>query len=235
MQVERLHYLLELQWNKLSNNQRTYLTDLEKDTYLNIAIKDYFEIFGHGRNPKGINLGFEVIQQRKDQLNTLVREVDLIPTLLSTNKYFMEFPEDYGTYSTCRATIEDCTNTNKVVIEQHGDKDTVLNDHHRKPSKKWAKCVGFEINGGLNIHTDNQVVTSVELTYWKKPDEVALGTYNDIPSTVNPNPPLIPRSNTDLPDKYEDLVVQLAIWNLSKTYNNQISYQLTKDKIQTTT
>lgn len=235
MQVERLHYLLELQWNKLSNNQRTYLTDLEKDTYLNIAIRDYFEIFAHGRNPKGINLGLEVIQQRKDQLNTLVREANITATLVSTNKYFIEFPDNYGTYSTCFAHIEGCTNTNRVNIAQHGDKDTVLNDFHRKPSAKWGRCVGFEINNGLHIYTDNQIVESVDLIYWKQPDEVALGTYADVATPDNPNPSLLPRSNTDLPDKYEDLVVQLAIWNLSKVYNNQVSYQLTKDKIITTT
>lgn len=235
MQVERLHNLLELKWNKLSNNHRTYLTDLEKDTFLNIAIRDYFEIFGHGRNPKGINLGFETIQQRKDQLNGLVREVDIVPSLLSTNKYFLSFPTDYGTYSTCRASIEGCTKPNKVIIEQHGDKDSVLDDYHRKPSAKWGRCTGFEIDSGIVIHTDNQVITSVELTYWKQPTEVALGTYNDVPTPSNPNPSTVPRSDTDLPDKYEDLIVDLAIWNLSKIYDNQVSYQLTKDKIQTTT
>lgn len=236
MQVERLHYLLELKWNKLSNSQRTYLTDLEKDTVLNLAIRDYFEIFGHGRIPQGLNLGFEVIQKRKDMLNTLIRETTITPTTVTSNSvYFIPFPDDYGTYSTCVVDIDGCSNTNTVTIEQHGDKSSVLTDFHRKPSSKWGRVIGFEISSGINLYTDNQAITSVDFTYWKQPDEVALGTYNDVATPTNPNPSLVPRSNTDLPDKYEDIVVELAIWHLSKIYENQISYQLTKDKLQTTT
>lgn len=235
MQVEKLHYLLELKWNKLSNNHRKYLTDLEKDTFLNLAIRDFFEIFGHGRNPKGINLGFEVIQQRKDMLNTLVRESEITPSLLSSSKYFFPFPTDYGTFSTCYVDIKGCTNTNEVVMEQHGDKNSVLSDWHRGPSKKWGRTVGFEVNKGIQIHSDSQEVEKVYLTYWKQPDEVSLGTYKDVSSPSNPNPGLVARADTDLPDKYADVLIDIAIWNLSKVYENQISYQLTKDKIQTTT
>ena len=50
MNIEELHYELERRWNKNSNNHRKYLTDLEKDQVLNTAIKEYVDIFFHGRN-----------------------------------------------------------------------------------------------------------------------------------------------------------------------------------------
>lgn len=236
--VERAHHLLEIEWNKLSNNHRKYLTDVEKDDVLNIAVFDYVELFAHGNNPKELDLGFEVTEQRIDMLHTLVRsypESSVIePDSNTDGIYVFNLPEDYRAYVTSSLIVSDCSDEFKVIREQHVDLNTVLRDYHRKPSKVFREAVGTVRNDKLYIYTNEEFTpTGLKLTYIKNPTEFCLGTYLEQQTADNPQPQIKPRSNCDLPEEYLRLVITIAKQNLDRIYGNINEHQLQDFKIKT--
>jgi hypothetical protein len=226
MQIELLHYKLEREWDKLSNKHRRYLTPLEKDEILNMSIDDYFDLFAHGRNEKGFQLGFEETQQRIDMLHTLVRswpeEPVLTPVLIESGIYLIDFDnlqDIYGSFDSARVTVTGCPEDFKVILEQHSDLGTVLQDYHRKPSKVWKRIPGTIRNNKLYLYTNEEFVPeAVKITYLKRPNEVCLGTYTEIPTVDLPGPPIKPKVDCDLPDRYVNLLMTIAAQNLSRLY-----------------
>ena len=239
MTIEELHWNLELEYDKLSNSHHGRLTDPEKDRILNIAIHDYVEMFLHGTNPKKYNVGFEVNQQRIDMLDTLVVSYPEQPLLtitqVVTDIYSVDFSNTiltYKSYQSASMTVDNCPDDIGITVEQHGDLNTVLNDFHRSPSKKWKRGVGTIRNNILYIYTKGEYIPKgLKLTFIKKPAEVILGTYAALPTPDEPNPTiLLTKTECDLPSEYHDLVILLAVQNLQRIYE-QPSIVLTNNKI----
>lgn len=227
MKLERIHWRLEQEWNKNSNNHRRYLSDLEKDEIINSSIFDYVEMFLHGHNPKGFDIGFEVTQQMIDMLDTLVvsypEEPELIPSNLEEDFYRFNFSnttKPYKSFVRGSIRIKDCNFTLSVNPEQHGDMGKILESYHRRPSKRWKNVPGVLEADSLIVNMGDLVPLGLRLTYIKKPARVALGTYTDVPTVDNPNPATLNKQECDLPEDYHDLLVRIAVQNLHRIYIN---------------
>lgn len=225
MQIEKLHYLLELEWNKNSNAHRKGLTDLEKDMILNMSIFDYVEMFLHGINSKGFDIGFEVTTQMLDMLDTLVvsypEQPELYPAREEDGLWMIDLSRlkyTFKNYKTSWLFIEGCELPFEVSLEQHGDRNNVLKSHHRKASRLWKHIPAFLRNNKLYLHTGDMVPDTFRITYIKKPAEVCIGTYQDIPTVENPNPPLKNKVECDLPEEYHYLLIRIAVQNLYRIY-----------------
>lgn len=240
MIIEELHKELERKWYLNGNNYRPGLTDLQKDQVLNESIFDYVEYFRHGRNPKELNFGLEFDQQRTDMLDTLIRSFPQEPLLsasginTSENEYTFDFRDltiPYKSYISSRLSTN-CGDV-KVRIEQHGDMNTVLSDDHRKPNKSFKEVPAFLRNDTLHVYTGGLfTVNGLKLSYLKKPARVRLGTYGSVPTAQVPNPPLLPKTECDLPEDYHPLLLDIAVQNLDRIYRDTPGVQIQTDKIQ---
>lgn len=218
MTIEELHWALEFEYNKLSNNHFPAITDVEKDRVLRISTKDYFNMFAHGKNPKSLEIrGFEYDRQRIDMLTTLVKSYPDEPALtivdLGANQYKVDLittKYKFGSFVSAKVNVKDCAFKYTVEPKQHADLAT--NDYHQKSSRAFQKISSLERNKTLYFEAVDFVPLTLELTYLKEPAEVALGTYNSLYGT------LVPKVESDLPDFYHDLLILIAVQNLQRIY-----------------
>ena len=225
MIIEELHYHVDRQWNELGSNQYRKLSDLELDSVLNTAISEYEYMFVHGNNRRGYEIGFEVDRQMLDMVDTLVfsypEQVSLNPTVTEDVYIFdlTEVDHPFSSFISGSLEIEDCNNEFTLIIHNHGDKQQVLKSAVSGPSKKWERAPGFLRSDKLYVHTNNLfAVEGLKLTYTKKPDKVCLGTYTEIPTVDDPNPPLKVKVECDLPESYHELLVKIAVQELQKIF-----------------
>lgn len=238
MQVEELHYRIRFEWDKLGNAHRRYLSDLELDQVINSSVFDYVEIFYHGKNSQGFDLGFEVNGQMIDMLDTLVvgypDEPELSLQQISDDMYKADFTQTtkpFKGYISSSVRLADCDNYAGVNIEQHGDMNKTNVSFHRRASKRWRVIPGYLRGDSLYLKSDGIALDSMRLSYLRKPAIVALGTYSEIPTVDNPTPGLRPRQECDLPEDYHPLLVRIAVQNLHRIYGNQNDKVLTDQKI----
>ena len=241
MIIEQLHSEVKRKWDMLGNNVRPNLSDLEVDVVLNTAIFLYTEYALYNKNPRSFNFGFETTQQRLDMLQTLVvaypeqPEIDLTP--LGDNIYRINFLTDtilpLKSLRKARVYDPDCKAFYNVFIYQHDDLDWKLKDYHYKPSKAWKRAVGVIRNDSLYVYTNGEYsLTKARITYIKKPNEVALGTYTIHPTIEEPFPIAIkPQVECDLPEDYHYLIVDLAVEELSRIYLDVNRKNLQTEKI----
>lgn len=239
MQLERFHWLIEQEWNMNSNSHRRYLTDLEKDELINQSVFDYIEIFAHGHNPKGFDLGFEVTQQMIDMLDTLVEgypdEPMLSPEDIGDGYYKFDFAntsKPFKSYVSSSIKIRGCSYTIGINPEQHGDMNKVKASYHRRPSKMWKNIPAVQRKDTLIVYADDLIPVGLQLTYIRKPKRVALGTYTDVPTAENPTPAILNRQEIDLPEDYHHLLLRIVIQNLYRIYNIPQGEILTDKKIK---
>lgn len=239
MKLERFHWKIEQEWNKNSNNHRRYLSDVEKDELINSSIFDYVEIFAHGHNPKGFDVGFEVTQQMIDMLDTLVEaypdEPMLEPDDIGDGYYRFNFNntnKPFKSYISSSLKIRGCDYTLGVNPEQHGDMNKIRSSYHRRPSKRWKNIPGVQRGDSLIVYTNDLVPTGLQLTYIRKPARVALGTYTDTPTIEDPTPAILNKQEIDLPEDYHHLLLRIVIQNLHRIYLNPQGEILTDKKIK---
>jgi hypothetical protein len=245
MLIEEMHYELERRWNMNSNNNRKSLTDLEKDRALNVAIGEYTYIFATGKNPKNYTVGFEVTSQMTDMVSTLVLSYPEEPLLAlqgtgDNSIGFVSFSDLTRPYRFfVAAQLEDfCGKLVKVNIEQHGSMPAIANDFHRKASKLWKHVPGSIRDQKLYIYHDGVFgePAGVRMTYIRRPAEVCIGTYTVAPTTEQPDPvALKPKQECDLPEDYHDIIVSMAMQELSRIYSDMPRYQLTADNLNSIT
>jgi len=97
-----------------------------------------------------------------------------------------------------------------------------LVDPLRKPSLKWRRCVASigKTNGNIGdsslyVYTDGQfAVNSVRIEYIKKPVIVYFGGYNSLDGLYTTGDPQV---NSDLPEQYHSLLVDMTVQNLYRT------------------
>lgn len=241
MIIEQLHSEVKRKWDMLGNNIRPNLTDLEIDVVLNTAIFIYIEYALYNKNPRNFNFGFETTQQRLDMIQTLVVAYPEQPEIdvqsLGEGIYRINFLTDtvYPLKSLRKAMVYDpeCKSYYAVYIYQHDDLDWKLKDYHYKPSQKWKRAAGALRNDSLYIYTAGEfTITKAKITYIKKPNEVALGTYTIHPTIQVPFPSTIkPQTECDLPEDYHYLIVDLAVEELSRIYLDVNRKNLQTEKI----
>lgn len=248
MVIERMHYEWEVLYNRIHSNHKKTFSDAEKDTLINRAINEYVEIFYSGENRKRYKLGFEVNQQRIDMLSTLVigqpAQPMLTPDNFDTTLNIYEFDmvnliAPYQHYLRGYVKVKDCDDVYKLVLEQTDDISAVLDDANRGPSNRWRRAV-MHIKASSNPNTESSFyvytngefeIEGVYIEFLKKPAEVALGTYTDLPTLANPNPSIKPQVNCDLPSSYHDLVVDMAVQEATRILEDVNRLNLRADKI----
>lgn len=245
MVIEQMHFELKRRSQRNYTNFWKGMSSAEADSILNSAINDYVEMFCYGRNDKQYRIGFEVTQQRIDMLSTLFigapEQAALVPFTSANNIYEFKLDDlkyDYKHYVRAYVQVSECAPNMSVVIEQSGDLNAVLSDDNRKPSLTWRRLVGqirksSDSNGSsLYIYTNGEMTPiGLNLEYIKRPAEICLGTYNDIPTTDNPNPGIKSRVECDLPEDYHDLVVEIAVQIYGGIIENANKFQLAKARV----
>lgn len=234
MKVEELHYEFKRRWDKQANNHRKGFTDVEIDQTLNTAINEYVYMFGTGKNPRRYDVGFEFDQQMIDMLQTLVvsyPEITSINTVeVDDNLSYVKLPSNYRYFVSAFAQTQ-CGDVS-TTIEQHGDLSSVLKNYHRKANAKFKTLPATIRNNRLYLyHSGVFDISGLKLTYIKDPAKVCIGTYTEIPTQDNPNPPIKPKQECDLPDDYHDIIVDIAVQETSRIYLDTNRYQLGKDKL----
>lgn len=240
MQIELLHQEVKRKRDKIDSQSRVDLTDAEIDAALNEAIIKWTRTRYNGNNAK--REGFEVTQQRIDDLSTLVikapdRQPLLSPDYTNTGNGIYRFDLSnlafpYMHYLRATALVYGCDVPYRVEIVQHDDLTYKLKDEFNKPSSKWRRVLGTfgrsdtSQERSLYIYTNGDFeVTGLYLDYLKQPNEVSLGTYNDIDGNATA------KTECDLPDSVHDQIVDLAVKLLSDINEDIVMSQLTSAQL----
>jgi len=223
MIIEQLHWEVDNEIDKLNNGHIYNITDPERDRLLNIVIKDFVEIFYNGTNPKQYRLGFEVNQQRIEMLESLIREKTLIRDSNSFTLPELSYVIDVDATDTCGQ-------------EMYVDiiKSSVNNNSEYNSNPLIQQLILTRINGKLKIkgnYPSNQLNRLV-LTYLSKPNEVCLGTYEDISNIGSSQ--LKNKVECNLSERYHYLLPIMAAQEFFRINGDQ-RYALNENKIQKVT
>ena len=232
MNINEMHFEVKFRANKLDTQVLRDLPPAHIDRAINAATVDYVEGFYSGKMSTAYDLGFEVTQQRTDMLSTLVvknpEQPDLAPVNFDSTLNVYEFPFSSLVYPYAHHLrtylYTDCGGislTNAQIV-QHDDLNVILVDPLRKPSLKWRRCVASigKTNGNIGdsslyVYTDGQfAVNSVRIEYIKKPVIVYFGGYNSLDGLYTTGDPQV---NSDLPEQYHSLLVDMTVQNLYRT------------------
>ena len=223
MIIEELHWAFDSEVDKLNNGHIYNLTDPEKDRLLNIAIKDYVEIFFNGTNPKQYRLGFEINKQRIEMLDSLIRET----TLIRESNYFA-LPE--------LSYVIDVDAKNLCGDELYVDiiKSSVHNNSEYVSNPLIGQLMLTRVNGKLKIKGEypSSQLTRLGLTYLAIPNEVCLGTYEDISNIGSPQ--LKNKVECNLNERYHYLIPIMAAQEFYRINGDQ-RFALNEAKIQKVT
>lgn len=169
MTVAEMHIMFKLEFDKVDSLAYPNFVDAEIDLLLNIAqdlliTKRYRE--------------FEMTQKRIDDLRTIVIATPLTCTAIDATTYSATLPNDYwfalssnstGTGTVCGVSQ---TVTLKNIQTTYDRITMLLDDPFNKPDTAHALMV-FKGNEVI-IYTDGTVVTSINLTYLRKPLRMSL-------------------------------------------------------------
>lgn len=218
MIIEKLHWNVRFEWDKLNNSHKRYLSDPEVDRVLNLAISDYVTMFTHGTNIQKYRLGFEVNQQRLDMLQTLVISLKDLNVTKEDDIYIFNLEslsKPYFSYLPSNCKIKYCTPLFGIEMEKHLNS---LGQYHTKPSKLWKRVIGRIRQNSLVLYTNDEFeIETLNLNYIKKPNEVCLGTYPELTDLGGANKGKV---ECDLPDDYHNLIVTIAVQNLQRIFES---------------
>lgn len=213
MQIELMHYNFKRKYDKIDSQDRRDLTDGEIDEFLNEAIINFVETRYSGNNAK--QLGFEVTQQRIDDLSTLVVKSEVLtPYSNSSGVYefrLSQLTQPYMHFLRANVNTSDCSDPISLQYIQHDDLDYVLSNAQRRPSLKWKRAVasfGRSDNkiSSIYIYTGEEfTIDSITIDYLKMPSEVTIGGYNDINGSTKT------KTECDLPDNVHNQIIDIAV------------------------
>ena len=240
--IQRQHIQFKQRLNKVDSNHNKDFPSAFIDDFLYEASLDYVDVFS-GNNPqKALLYGFEVDQMRIDMLSTLVVDIasgdsnPLQPTNV-TNEYGYfkyEFPlgdsDNPYMHKVRFYAVTNCGNVG-IEIEQQDDINVVLTDSYQKPSLKWKTLVGVIKKSSINDKSSLFVYSDEEIEglngqYLKRPTKPFYGNYDTLEFISGESgfpqaggPPI----NMDIPETYCQVVVDIAVKNVSgnlKDYNH---------------
>ena len=212
-----MHYEWKLLYDAVDSQSKPDYTAVEIDTFLNqgirLFIKDRFNLDANAKT------GFEMSSDTIAALAPLhiespILQTALSPTLIGDN-YGVDLVDlDYDPWFVTKvavnATKDSCPS--KKIECRYRPIDH-LNDRFSAPSFKWKRCP-FRISANTNgtsvyLFTDGDFqLSSVEISYLKRPATVFIGGYNQIDSLyISTDDPV----DSDLPEYYHDDIVELAV------------------------
>jgi len=247
MTIQELHWQFRLLYNKVNTQTEKTFNIAEVDAFLNRAIEEYVEIFYAGNNSKFYKLGFEVTQQRIDMLSTLVisspiEQPPLKPSKVAGGVYEFKFDNlkyPYKHFLRASAKSRECNRDMiNISIEQTDDLNTVLCDKNRQPSLQWKRAVGKVMKdsdsfgkSSLYVYTNNEFsIDEIQLEYLKIPNKVSIGGYPSLETATSANPQILPVTECDLPTNYHNLVVDIAVQEVSRILRDGDGLNLRTDR-----
>lgn len=124
------------------------------------------------------------------------------------NDYFESelLPKDYLNFDNVSAyATDDCCPDRKMVIYliDQADLNVSLRDENTKPSFDWAETICTISSNKLTIYTDAQFrLSSVKLTYYRKPTPIAIGGCIDINTG---------QASIDVPCEFKDDIAEILV------------------------
>jgi hypothetical protein len=239
MLIDKAKHLYKLKYNKLDSQHNPGFFDADIDELLYEALLDYIEIFYSGNNFKQFKFGFEVTQQRLDMLESFVTPYSLTSPSSSTefdfNKFSFTLPTDY--LHNIRAFSTHSCGDFIVSIETHDRINKVLLDSFKQPNKGWKRSVGIINNNMLHAYSD-VTLDNIKGEYIKVPQKPFSGTYNSI-DYLNGDSDAYKigddKVDLEIPDKYGDIVIDMAVQNTSGILSDYNHAQYLNNKLQTNT
>ena len=118
-------------------------------------------------------------------------------------------PADYMNFSSLyvMANSSCCPDSRNIIVYMVDKEDLyiILRDENKKPSFEWAETVAIMSDDTYTIYTDGDFnVTSVDLTYFRKPIPISFANCVDI-STGLPTP--------DVPCEFKDDIAEILVDN----------------------
>lgn len=220
MKIDLWHYNFKLRHNSVDSQHRKDFTAAEIDEIFNDAICMWTEQQYSGNNHK--KTGFEVTQQRTDNLSTLVvkypEQPALTPTTNSTTDVFEfdlnDLVHPYLHMIRVQGKASGCANNISIKIVQHDDLNYYLTDPYKKPSNgafprliaNFGKSTDANTETSLYVYTDGTFsIDSITPEYIKVPTEVTIGGYTDIDGQQKV------RTESDIADKYHSQIIDIAV------------------------
>lgn len=117
-------------------------------------------------------------------------------------------PDDYLYYSSMYVMAKNdcCPERNiTVYIVDKADLYVILRDDNKKPSFEWGETVAVISNNKFTIYTDRQFdITSIDLTYYRKPTPVSFLGCVDISTGL---------ATPDVPCEFKDDIAEILVDN----------------------
>lgn len=231
--IFRQHQEFKRRYNKLDSNHNKDFPTAFIDDILYEAALDYVDIFSGSNKHKALRYGFEETQLRIDMLYTLVKPLEKTLSTYTNEfdfyKYTVSLPEDYMHGIRFYVTSPTCGD---IQAEVKTYQELNLIDEYQKPSIKWNQIPVVYNNGKLTIYSD-EVLSTIKGEYIKVPTKPFSGGYDTL-EYIKGNVKFPKKTdspiNMDIPEPYCDVVVDIAVENVSgnlRDYNN-VNYSQNK-------
>jgi hypothetical protein len=143
-----------------------------------------------------------------DDTQKLITTVSLNGMNYADNWVSLPYPADYMNYTSLyvMAKSDCCPDRNIIVyMVDKADLYVILRDANKKPSFEWGETVAYLAGNEFTVYTNGEFeVTSVDLTYYRKPIPVEFQNCIDI-STGLPG--------IDVPCEFKDDIAEILVDN----------------------
>lgn len=246
MIIQKMHWLFKERYNKLNSNNYRDLSPYQIDEKIYNGMLMFLEEHSY---PESTLQDFDMVG------NLLVKSPEqpvLTPVTSANNVYqFNLSATKYPLFKPKRIVAN--TNCGSVVIADtalvgHDKLNSLLNDFHQKPSKKWKRLVATLGKSSTANHQNLYIysetgftITSIQVEYIRKPKEVFFGGYNTIeyldcqatPGSTNCNQFYNESTqpvDCEIDERYHDLIVDYAVREAQRILKDN-SIQFTSAKI----
>lgn len=206
--------------NKLDSNDYDNVHKWKIVEVFNKALVDWCRRQLHGTNLS--KTGDEQTKRRIDDLQVLLRDVELNPEKKDLHYAGTVWPNDYFEYKRVSITGKTkCCESNKgwvLTLVEEANIDVILNDFNKKPNFEWRSTVITLMNNTVKIWTnDDFEVPKAILTYYKQPRRIQMQ------GVANPYGDGTP-SSTEVLCEFKDDIVEVIIDEAVKILSGDMEY-----------
>lgn len=218
MTIKELHWAFKIKADKIDSADKRNFLPNEIDYFINQAVLLIFNTLSPVNNKNQIIT---------DILKPLVKVAIITDSDFTlTNDYTeVTLPENYAKFLRARIKETECSSKYQTTVTSLDDLNRSLSNEFTKPSSKWKRAILVFRDAKLSFYTES-TLEEVELEYFKIPDSVCIGTYNDI----NGDPTSV--VELEYPTWTHELVTDLSALIAHGTLENDRAYQLIMNTIK---
>ena len=114
---------------------------------------------------------------RVDELQQILEDIDVVPTVKKENHYRIPLPENY--FHRCRlyAEVKGCDGVVYGKFVEEGNINTLLQGAFTKPSAAWEETLVTVFKNQMRVYFDDFLVKKVYLKYYRYPKPVEIAGY----------------------------------------------------------